>query len=58
MTPQVFWLRDNQDENVVVRKVMPRLIDAASFACEPRVNHDENNGSVGGVDAVLILLCR
>jgi len=46
-TPRLFWLRDNQDENVVVGKVMPRLIDAASFACEPRVNQDENSGSFG-----------
>lgn len=28
VTPQVFWLRDNQDENVVAWKVMPGLIDA------------------------------
>ena len=28
VTPQVFLLRDNQDENVVAWKVMPGLIDA------------------------------
>lgn len=28
VTPQVFWLRDNQDENVVAWKVMSGLIDA------------------------------
>lgn len=28
VTPQVFWLRDNQDENVVAWKGMPGLIDA------------------------------
>ncbi len=28
VTPQVFWLRDNQDENVVAWEVMSGLIDA------------------------------
>ena len=28
VTPQLFWLRDNQDENVVAWKVIPGLIDA------------------------------
>ncbi|MBB3262038.1 hypothetical protein F4827_006914 [Paraburkholderia bannensis] len=28
VTPQVFWLRDNQDKNVVAWKVMSGLIDA------------------------------
>jgi len=28
VTPQVFLLRDNQDENVVAGKVVPGLIDA------------------------------
>ncbi|SAL87997.1 hypothetical protein AWB68_08617 [Caballeronia choica] len=28
VTPQVFWLRDNQDDNVVAWKMMPGLIDA------------------------------
>jgi len=28
VTPQVFWLRDNQDENVLAWKMMPELIDA------------------------------
>jgi len=28
MTPQAFWLRDNQDENMVAWKGMPGLIDA------------------------------
>jgi hypothetical protein len=28
VTPQVFWLHDNQDKNVVAWKVDPGLIDA------------------------------
>jgi hypothetical protein len=28
VTPQVFWLRDNQDDSVVAWKMMPGLIDA------------------------------
>jgi hypothetical protein len=28
VTPQSFWLRDNQDENGVAWKVIPGLIDA------------------------------
>jgi hypothetical protein len=31
VTPQVFWLRDNQDENVVAWRVMTGLIDAGSL---------------------------
>lgn len=27
-TPRLFWLRDNQDENVVAWRVMTGLIDA------------------------------
>ncbi|SAL85478.1 hypothetical protein AWB67_06954 [Caballeronia terrestris] len=31
MMPQLVWLRDNQDENVVAWKVIPGLIDAGSL---------------------------
>ena len=34
VTPQVFWLHDNQDKNVVAWVMMPVLIDAGEF-CLP-----------------------